>query len=312
MAEKFRDISVVLNEPARVGIFENLTRAQYDAIPAMNCSSIKAGLDIAGKSYVGNPRLIRNEWRGTLKKRDRSSQDAMDFGTAMHMAVMEPTRFKEEVVAFKGVRSGNEWKEFAKEHAGKIILKQTSSTPHNYNNIERVLNEVIELEEWELLAPYLRDASREVAVVTYENGMAKKGLLDMPSKATKAYLDLKTTVVASPAQYDVHSWRMGYWVSMGSYQKWWNKHSPWKIERCLQVVLVVSAPYDLLVRPMDPMTLDYGWQKQLEACDAVRQAIKTDKWYGAGGGSEYPILFPTWAVPDTNEADVVDWSDLDG
>ena len=295
---ELRDISVVLEEPDKCGIFEGLTRAEYDAIDAMNCSSVKEGLDIQGKSYEANPRLIRHAWQTPDKKRESAAQDAMDFGTAMHMAVLEPGRFQEEVVAFDGTRRGEEWKEFQAAHEGKVILKKTSGTSHNYDNVERVLNEIIQLDEWELLTPYMGDCQREVAVVTYENGMAKKGLLDMPSKSGRAYLDLKTTSVRNWSQYDVLSWRLGYWVSMGSYQKWWNKHSAWQVERCIQVVVVVTPPYDLLVRPMDPMSLVFGWQKQVQACNALKSAIRSGKWYGGGGGMEFPIMLPTWAIPD--------------
>lgn len=298
MPDEPRDISVILEKP-ECGICE-VSRAEYDAIPAMNCSSIKAGVDIDGRSYVGNPRLIRHAWQNPGgEERTAAQQDTLDFGTAMHLAVLEPTRFADEVVHFSGTRRGKKWDEFCEEHQGKLILK--TSGKHGYDNIGKVLNAITELAEFELLDPYLAECQREIAVVHYENGMAKKGLLDMPSKSGRAYLDLKTTAVASWSKYDNVSFSLGYWLSMGSYAKWWNEYSPWKIERCIQVVVVVTPPYDLLIRPMDPMSLNFGWETQLRACDALRDAIRTDTWYGTGGGLELPLLLPTWAIPDDTE-----------
>jgi hypothetical protein len=275
-----------------------MTRADYDAVLAMNCSSIKPGVDIEGGSYVAYPWRIRHAWMRGEVERTMAQQDTLNFGTAVHLAVLEPRRFEAEVVHFSGDRRGTAWKDFKSENEGKLILR-TKGT-HGYDNIGRLLTAVMEFPEWKMLTPYLGDCQREVAVVTYENGVAKKGLIDVASKSGAALLDLKTTAVSNWKAYDSVSWKLGYWLSMGSYVRWWNSLSDWQFERAIQLVVVVAPPYDLVIRPMDPMSLDMGWETQLRACGELKGAIRDGRWTGSGGGMEVPLLLPSWAVPDEN------------
>lgn len=62
-------------------------------------------------------------------------KDEFDIGTAFHMAILEPNRYRSEVVAYDGIRRGKEWDKFSGENAGRLILKQS-----DYDIVKGMIN----------------------------------------------------------------------------------------------------------------------------------------------------------------------------
>ena len=132
--------------------------------------------------------------------------------------------------------------------------------------------------------------------------MQKKGMFDILSKSKPAICDLKTTTVVGHDAYAALSFRLGYWISLGSYRAWHNQECPsTQIEEVVQFVLNVNPPYDLCVRPMDDQELALGHKVQLNACGTLKDAIKNERWGDSGNGMPVPLTFPRWAVPESME-----------
>ena len=290
------------------GLYPGLSREEYDALAAINCSSLKHGIDIKGKSYVANARRIKwafesaSEEEMTTERKDR-----LTYGAALHMAVLERERFEREVVHTNMVRNAksSKWIEFQEEHQGKVILKTKGK--FGYDRIGRILNAVTSMPEWALVLPYLESCDRECTIVTNEDGVQKKGMFDIRSRSVPALLDPKFTEIADIEGFSKSAWELGYWISMGSYREWHNRECPGDvITECVLLQIVTKPPYDLIVRPMDDADLSFGYQVQLNACRTLKDAIKNERWAGLGENMPVPCILPHWAVP--KDAEMVEFA----
>lgn len=80
------------------------------------------------QAFLENPRLY--EARYITKTCPFERTNAMDLGTVGHAAILEPhiiegvcLEIPDSVLSANGAKSGNNWKDFAADHPGRILLK---------------------------------------------------------------------------------------------------------------------------------------------------------------------------------------------
>lgn len=98
---------------------EQLTAACYHASPGVSSSRLK--------DFLSDVRLYYYKYHSGRYVEE--PKDHFDFGSAVHdIALLGSTAdivvIPDSVLAKNGARSGNAWKEFAAEHAGKMLLKR--------------------------------------------------------------------------------------------------------------------------------------------------------------------------------------------
>jgi hypothetical protein len=103
--------------PTSPGIYPGLTREQYEAIDAVNWSILKL--------YDRSPLHAKHQMDFPS-----APTPAMERGTAVHMAVLEPDKFDDEYVVAPKVdrrtKAGKaEWAEFEQANQGKTFLSKT-------------------------------------------------------------------------------------------------------------------------------------------------------------------------------------------
>lgn len=148
------------------------------------------------EAYHASPGVSSSQLKAILNQSPAHSQvsigstPAMEFGTAFHMALLEPELFDlHYTVRPEGIdlrnKEGKQWKA---ENCDKTILKQ-----EEYEHIQGMLASVYDSKYWNRIAGY----DREVAAVSRhkETGLLVKCKPDMLGDLI---VDVKTTKDASP------------------------------------------------------------------------------------------------------------------
>ena len=87
------------------------------------------------ENYYSDTEFISNSMLGLLKKSPKDlarffekgspPTQAMEFGRAFHLAILEPQVFSEQVVIYNGkTKRGKAWDEFCQENEGKTIITE--------------------------------------------------------------------------------------------------------------------------------------------------------------------------------------------
>ncbi len=160
-----------------MALYPNLTRAEYDALPGINWSALKAGI---GKTAEH----IR------AAKRGRKDTPAFRFGRLFHLAKLQPDLFAALTVVDTKTTTRSD--RITNDEAVTIgdMLRQADLIPHEITNCE-------------------------TAVTWTFGGVACKGLIDglMGSRVC----DLKTTQNAEPAAFKAEIFKFKYHAQLAFY-----------------------------------------------------------------------------------------------
>ncbi len=265
------------------GKHAGLSREQYDAIDAVNQSSLKA--------------LVRQSpmhYRHALEHPEAPSA-AMELGTAVHLACYEPARFAESVVAAPDVdrrtKAGREaYEAFQAEAAGKIIL---AADDHD---------RVTAMQQAVLAHPAARRAvglagDREVTLVwdDAETGVRCKGRLDHLSANATVVLDLKTTRNAHPAAFSADIDKLNYHVQAAFYVDGVVATLGGEPPSFVFVVVESEAPHAVAVYELGAASIELGRIKYREALSVYAECRRTGRWPGYADFIT-EIEVPAWAL----------------
>lgn len=192
------------------------------------------------KEYYADKTMITNSMLGRLKKSpqhlqmyfdgEKEETQALTFGSAFHLAILEPEKAEEEVVVYEGkTRRGKEWEAFKEENQGKIILNTSEA-----KDIEGMRIAITNNEE---VMDIIRQSDKEqIAKWTDEDtGINCKGRADMVGKNFVA--DLKTTQNGEVDAFRYSCLKYGYNRQAAFYMDGFRKKSFYFI--CVEK----SAPY---------------------------------------------------------------------
>lgn len=224
--------------------------------------------------------------------------DAMELGTATHIAILEPDRLSEAVAFWDEgdgprakARKGKEWEAFKAEHAGKVLLRTRDQRP---------------IEQMALAVQRHPDARRLVeglrTEVVYEwtdepTGIRCKGRVD--GRKPGITVDLKTSRSLNAYAFGSQAAKLMYHVQAAHY---WEGVKAVDGENSRYFILAVEnvEPYDVGVFRVDPATLRLGRDKRRELMSKLARCLEANEWPG-----RYPeavdLDLPSWVWPDDEE-----------
>ena len=208
----------------RAGLYEGLSFAAYQAIPAVNWSSLRL-LDESGVAYQHG------------KTHPREDTAAMRVGRAVHCAVLEPELFKTAYVVWEGgARRGKDWAEFAIANADREILTESEMDEVAYMRDEVHANpDTRKLLEQKSGRSEITAIWRDTAT-----GARCKGRIDRLNRNT--FVDLKTTRSIDARLFGSQAYSMLYHGQMAFYA---GGLATLGIDRVAMVVAVNSkAPHE--------------------------------------------------------------------
>lgn len=255
------------------GIYPHLSREEYDAIDAVNLSTLR---------YM---KKSPAHYKSILLEKGKDS-DAKKLGRAVHMAVFEPERFDKSIAIWTGkVRRGKEWDDFRGEHAGKEWL-----TPAEYTEC-MTMQKVVRADP--IARRYIEKGQGEVTLAWEFGGIQCKGRVDYIGPL--GIPDLKTARDASPDGFGKASHEYGYHVRAAWYGDAYHLLTGEPKPACLiavesdapNVVQVYNVP-DPLIRAGRREYLD--WLDKLGFC-------RSQKWWPGYADQVLDLTLPKWATP---------------
>ena len=183
------------------GIYYNMSREEYDAIEALNPSTVKFALH------------SMSDCRAVIEDQDGLNEsDNMELGSAIDVATLTPDRFKTEYAFYDGTRRGKDYDAFCAANPNTTILKQS-----DYRTALYVASVI---KSHSIAGPMLQCGNAQTCVVWVDRvtGQLCKGMIDYLTDT--AIIDLKS--------YGGWMWgidarskqarELNYHVSMGAYQ----------------------------------------------------------------------------------------------
>lgn len=167
------------------GIYEDMSAANYFALPRLNFSTLKLMDDCPEQCKLG----IDSE----LESKDT---DALKFGTAYHTYVLQPKLFlRDYCVVPKMRRAGKEWDELLTSLAAREILESSIFWTEDEDRMKAMRNA---LAKHPVFPGLIVGAKREIVVLFTLGEIPCKARIDIWNSKLKLLGDLKTCRSCKP------------------------------------------------------------------------------------------------------------------
>lgn len=269
------------------GLYPAMPRAEYEAIDAANYSTLK--------HFNLSPAHARE-----IILHPPEPTEAMEFGTAMHTAILEPQQFAGSYVQApkfdRRTTAGKAaWIGFEAQHPGRNYLK-----PEEWDNCAGIMK-AIETNETATLLLRGEGANEISAVWTDPDvGILCKGRLD---RFTSLYgwsvvVDVKTTDVAHPSIFPTHAARMGYHIQAAFYLDALAALAP-ADRRFVTLAIERDRPHGMMAYEYDEQAIVVGRNRYKTYLKIYAECRKTGIWPTYDSGIE-PLTLPAWATRELN------------
>lgn len=243
----------------------------------------------------------------------RKITNALGFGTAAHVAVLEPERFIRDYAIWESKyehggarpRNGSAWEEFKKLNAGRAILLD-SEFDEACAFKDAVRQDAVAMR-------YLAMGRPEIAMTWQdaETGVACVGRIDWETKVDHhpAVVDLKSTRDAGETWFSRDVAKLDYHLQLAFYADGYQAITG-KMPRMVVVAVESVEPYDAVTYVVPEEILEIGRDAYRELLIKFKQCAESDEWPGQGGNEEKILQLPRWAVPEEESDDMsdLDWS----
>jgi hypothetical protein len=225
------------------------------------------------------------------------SSEAMDFGSAVHLAILQPEDFANTVVAKpecdRRTTKGKEiWAKFQEGlKPGTLILD-----PDEIAAAARIANTVWHTDWWK---EYQKTNPRsEVSCFATLNGIACKARLDSCPMEGPIIVDIKTTVSAKRHTFEKSIWKYGYAIQAAFHMYVARECGLMKSEFILMAI-EKSSPYDFQFFRLKPALIAKAMDEITDALERLAVCAAFDEWPG------YPKIphevdLPAWASGDSS------------
>lgn len=252
-----------------MSIVTNMPAAEYHAHPAVS----KTVLDKIARSPLHARAYMDGEF-------DEATA-AMQFGTALHCAVLEPGRFVREYATFSGDRRTKEGKAKYEElvAAGYQIL--------SLNDADAITSMATAIHNHPVAGPLVKVGESEVSSFWKHGttGLECKCRADLWNQSEATIIDIKTTEDAGPAGFARSVAAYRYHVQAAHYMV------GLEAKRFLFVVVEKKAPYAVAVYELDADAMREGRRLRDRDLDQYASCAEFNTWPG------YPACVQTLALP---------------
>jgi len=266
---------------------KKLSRKEYDAIEALSQSDLKT--------------ILKSPLHFTKRKEMRKETDAMAFGTAFHLAVLEPQEFKRRYIVLpseidgkpvnKRLKAHKEWIENYKiENSDKICLDD--------DDMEKITGMLNSLASHETAMMLLTGGESEVSTTWDYRGHKCKGTIDKWHDKHELFgptlVELKTARDASSEEFGRETYNRLYDFQLAYYSE------AVKPNRVFSVVVETSFPYPIAVYDMEQW-LPIGKSRVDKAFDRYEYCQSSGSWNEGYTGSLDLLQPKSWIIAGLKE-----------
>lgn len=225
-------------------------------------------------------------------KEKRNATPSMEFGSAVHTALLEPERFAQEyVVSINVDRRTKDGKEqaaaFEAANAGKTII-----SADDYDDIRKMVRLLRDRSEVEIL---LDDSDVEVSMFWEDPDTRVLCKCRPDALGTLAISDLKTTDDASPEEFIWTARKYGYDLSAAFYVDGVKAVTGVELPFVF-IVVEKTAPYGVALYEAPEEMLNSGRAKYKAALAKIAECRRTGIWHGyQPNGLIEKLVWPRWA-----------------
>ncbi len=275
------------DKPTKNAVLPGISRSDYFKIDAVNISLL----------VEGERSMAHLKW---AKDNKRESTDAMDKGTALHLAVLEPNEFEKRVIVFPHpnceakVKNGAKWDKFEADNKGKLIINP------------KAFDDVISMRDALRKHPRVKEileakGTGEMGVVWFdeESGLWCKGLVDrfcqlnLSGAFETVVPDLKSCQDARPTEFARTVWNFNYHTKAAFYMDGLNTVQP-RQRRFLWIAIESEPPHGIMIYDPSETMLIAGRAKYRRLLKAYAECLKSGEWPGYPLGEE-TIELPKWS-----------------
>jgi exodeoxyribonuclease VIII len=240
----------------------------------------KSGLDLIARSPAHYRYSVR-----------RDPTRAMAIGSAIHCALLEPERFRDEYVLLRDVkdRRASEYKQAIKSHPAENVLVASEA-----DNVAAMQESVFSQPEAlaVLAAPGWRELSAFVECPVTE--ILLRCRFDLLTAEGEAY-DLKKTQDARPKEFSkaVNNYR--YHVQDAHYSRVFELITGYPLKRFAFIAVEEQPPNTTQVFELDALSKEVGKFYAMRDLKTYAQCEASGEWPHPSGG-DGTITIPNWAV----------------
>lgn len=267
-------------------ILGSIDREEYFKIDALSQSDL-GQMAISPRHFLHKDKL-------------RKETDAMKMGTLLHLAVLEPAKFRQTYVVepdnIKGeainrrVKAHREYLEaFRLDNLDRIVV-----TAQQMDNLVGMLESIASNE---FLKPLLTGGSPEIAATWDYKGLKCKGLADYVVDHKlfgRTIVDIKKTQDASVSGFSRSIFNYRY-----NLQCAWYLHG-FEAREFIFVAIEDKAPYAIGIYKADPSLVEHGQKLMERLTEKLIWCRENDEWPGYTRGIEN-ILLPAWVAGQDDE-----------
>jgi hypothetical protein len=250
------------------GLYPGISRSAYEAIPAINVSSLE-----------GFERSAAHARERMLHPPEPT--EAMSLGTAFHMSVLEPDRFAKEYACApkcdRRTKVGKEmWAQFEADNEGKELLAEDDFTTVTHMSASAWAHPIAK----QMLGGV---GHNEVAVVwkDEETGLLAKGLIDRisPFDGWTFIQDVKSTLDASRRAFTRQVRNLNYAAKAAFYVDGCNTVAP-RDRRFALIAVEKLPPYEVAIYEIGSEALAAGRSTYHRWLRLYELAKRTNIWPG--------------------------------
>jgi exodeoxyribonuclease VIII len=218
------------------------------------------------------------------------STPAMEFGTAAHMAVLEPEKFIARYTRFTGDKKTKDGK------AAWQAIIDSGKTPLTQDQWDSVNGVAAAVLAHPAAAELIAGIDREhFEVSCFDNWMGVKVKARIDGLNKDYIIDLKTTQDASPHAFAKSIAQFKYHVQAAWYQ------TITKVDRFVFIAVEKEAPYGVACYELDQQAIDLGVSIIEETLPMFRECQALNSW-PCYSSTTQTLSLPAWASrPETNQ-----------
>ena len=253
----------------------NMPAAVYHGTKALS----KSGLDQFRKS----PAHFR-AWQDGITKNE--SSPALEFGTAVHMAILEPELFAAIYTVFAGDRRNKDGK------AAYEAVIASGKTPLNQEQWDNITGAAAAVHAHPAAAPLLNGIQTEVSC--FDNWMGVKVKARIDGLGKDYIIDVKTTQDASPVAFGKSCAQFRYHVQAAWYRQITGIH------RFVFIAVEKEAPYGVACYELDEQAINLGIDIIEEQLRTYIECEQLNSW-PCYSSQIQSLSLPAWAARQSEQ-----------
>jgi len=236
------------------------------------------------------------------KEESTQATAAKDFGTAAHIAILEPNDFEERVMRGPADRRGNKWTDAAEycSAEGKTLLVAAA-----YDDV-LAIRDAVHADAW--INSIITGGDRMVEASGYwideETGELCRCRPDLYREDLGIIVDLKSTASAHPDAFARSVTNYGYHAQEAFYSDGWRALGK-PVEGFVFLAWEKKAPYAKAVYELPPSIVEEGRAAARSALATYAHCRRANEWPGYGDGVQ-ELSFKRWAYRLTEAPNALD------